>query len=371
MKLNEEELGKLVETKIKPYLKVERPEDKVDNGDEKGKGIFKSFGEYLQSAVRKDEKWSEYCEKVLSMDSDTAGGYLVPEEFIPEIQKVASEDGIVRPLATVLPAGAEHPDAEVNIPVLDQAGSTGKAMFAGVDYCWTDEAGSKVDTEPKLDSVKLAPYEYSASTVITDKLLRNANIVEALVKATYSRAQVAFEDYYFLRGTGIGQPLGVLNSPAYLTMARAGLGAIAYADVLDLRTQLIPGANPVWVISQSAYADIVTLADGAGHSIFIGGDITKSVPDRLLGFPIKWTYRVPAVGTVGDISLCDFSYYLIKDGFGPAFDTSKHVYFQTNKTMLKMFANVDGQPWLTDTILAEDEATEISPFLGLTTLSST
>jgi len=366
MKLTEEELGKIVKTQfdeaIKPYLKVDRPKGEVEEND---KEIFKSFGEYIQSIVRKDAKLAEYREKVLSMDSDTAGGYLVPEEFIPEIQKVASEDGIVRPLATVLPAGTEHPDQEVNIPVLDQAGSTGKAMFAGVWYTWTDEAGSKADTEPKFDSVKLAPYEYSASTVITDKLLRNAKPLEAFVKTIYSRAQVAFEDYYFLRGTGIGQPLGVINSPAYLTMARAGATAIAFADIMNMRARLLPGANPIWVISQSAYAQVVQIVDAGNHSIFIQGDATKKISDSLLGYPIKWTFRVPALGTMGDISLCDFSYYLVKDGFGPAFDTSKHVYFQTNKTMLKMFANVDGQPWLSDTILAEDETTTISPFVGL------
>jgi len=32
---------------------------------------------------------------------------------------------------------------------------------------------------------------------------------------------------------------------------------------------------------------------------------------------------------------------------------------------LKMFSNVDGQPWLNGTITAEDGATEISPFVGL------
>ena len=364
--MTELELAELIKKQvleaIAPYLKVERPEGETGSKDEP---IFKTLGNFLQSVVRHDKLLDEYCEKTLSMDSDPAGGYLVPEKWLPGILKVASEDGIVRSRATVIPAGSP-PDAELNIPVLNQAGAASHDMFSGVWMTWTNEGGAKADKEPEFDSIKLAPEEYSASTILTDKIIRNAPALEAFVKAIYSRAQVAFEDQHFLTGTGVNQPLGIINSPAYIQAARTGAGAIVFADIMLMMAQIIPGGRYEWVISRSAYAQIVNLVDAAGNTIFIGGDITKSVPDRLLGYPIKWTFRVPALGAVGDISIMDMSYYLIKDGFGPAFDTSKHVYFVSNKTVLKMFANVDGQPWLNGTITAEDAATEISPFVGLT-----
>ena len=365
-KLTEKELAEIIKKQvtdaIKPYLKVERPKGETGSKDEP---IFKTFGDFMQSVIRHDKLLAEYCEKTLSMDSDPAGGYLVPEKWLPGILKVASEDGIVRSRATVIPAGSP-PDAELNIPVLNQAGAASHDMFSGVWMTWTNEGGAKADKEPEFDSIKLAPEEYSASTILTDKIIRNAPALEAFVKAIYSRAQVAFEDQHFLTGTGVNQPLGIINSPAYIQAARTGAGAIVFADIMLIMAQIIPGGKYEWVISRSAYAQIVNLVDAAGNTIFIGGDITKSVPDRLLGYPIKWTFRVPALGAVGDISIMDMSYYLIKDGFGPAFDTSKHVYFVSNKTVLKMFANVDGQPWLNGTITAEDAATEISPFVGLT-----
>ena len=356
-----EKVKKQVTEGIAPYLKVERPKGETGSKDEP---IFKEFGNFLQSVVRHDKLLAEYCEKTLSMDSDPAGGYLVPEKWIPGILKVASEDGIVRPRATVIPAGSP-PDAELNIPVLNQAGAASHDMFSGVWFVWTNEGGTKADKEPEFDSIKLAPEEYSASTILTDKIIRNAPALEAFVKAIYSRAQIAFEDYYFLNGNGVNQPLGIINSPAYIQAARTGAGAIVFADLILMLAQIIPGGKYEWVISRSAYGQIVNLADAAGNSIFIGGDATKGVSDRLLGYPIKWTFRVPALGAVGDITIADMSYYLIKDGFGPAFDTSKHVYFVSNKTILKMFSNVDGQPWLNGTITAEDAATEISPFVGL------
>jgi HK97 family phage major capsid protein len=367
MEMTELELAKLIKKQvtegIAPYLKVERPEGETKTED---KPIFKTFGNFLQSVVRHDKALAEYCEKTLSMESDPAGGYLVPEKWLPGILKVASEDGIIRSRATVIPAGTP-PDAELNIPLLNQTGAASHDMFSGVWFQWTNEGGAKPDKEPEFDNVKLAPEEYSASTVLTDKIIRNAPALEAFVKAIYSRAQVAFEDQHFLTGNGVNQPLGIINSPAYIQAVRTGAGAIVFADILLMLAQIIPGGKYEWVISRSAYAQIVNLVDGAGNSIFIGGDATKAISDRLMGYPIRWTFRVPALGVVGDISIVDASYYLIKDGFGPAFDTSKHVYFASNKTMLKMFANVDGQPWINGTITAEDGATEISPFVGLST----
>ena len=356
-----EHIKKTVTETLQPYLQVKRPDGEAGGDDGQ---IFKSFGGFLQSVIHKDARLVEYVQKTLSMDSDPQGGYLVPEKWIPGILQVASEGGIVRPRATVIPAGSP-PDAELNIPVLNQAGAASHDMFSGVWFQWTNEGGAKPDKQPEFDSIKLAPEEYSASTLLTDKIIRNAPALEAFVKAIYSRAQVAYEDYYFLNGNGVNQPLGVINSPAYIQAARTGAGAIVFADILLMLAQIIPGARYEWIISRSAYAQIVNLVDAAGNSIFIGGDATKAVPDRLMGYPIKWTFRVPALGAVGDITIADLSYYLIKDGFGPAFDTSKHVYFVSNKTVLKMFGNVDGQPWVNGTITAEDAATEISPFVGL------
>ena len=161
--------------------------------------------------------------------------------------------------------------------------------------------------------------------------------------------------------------MGVIHSPCTVEVARAGVDAIVYADVLHMLDVFLGESKAVWVINKACRSQIVSLQDAAGNSIFIQGNITKKIPDILLGIPIKWTYKVPALGTRGDIGLYDFSKYIIKDCFGPAFDKSKHVYFLSNKTALKMFGNVDGKPWLKGTLTADDNVTEISPFVVLNT----
>ena len=159
--------------------------------------------------------------------------------------------------------------------------------------------------------------------------------------------------------------MGVIHSPATIAMARAGGGAIVFADVNNMLDQFMGGPKAVWIINKACRSSIIALVDANGNSIWIQGNIAKKIPDVLLGIPIIWTYKVPALGTRGDIGLYDFTKYIIKDGFGPAFDKSKHVYFLSNRTALKMFGNVDGKPWLKGSLTADDNTTEISPFVVL------
>ena len=73
-----------------------------------------------------------------------------------------------------------------------------------------------------------------------------------------------------------------------------------------------------------------------------------------------------SLGTVGDLILVDMDYYLIKDGSGPFVATSEHVHFLTNRTVIKIFWNVDGQPWLSAPIPLEGSAVNtVSPFVVL------
>ena len=74
---------------------------------------------------------------------------------------------------------------------------------------------------------------------------------------------------------------------------------------------------------------------------------------------------MPALGSEGDLCLCDFSYYLIKDGSGPYVAASEHVYFKNNKTVIKAFWNVDGQAWMKEPLTLEDGSTQVSPFVFL------
>lgn len=372
-KENSVELMKEIDKKIDELTKAKNRPDDNYTAKEGGSDLFPSLGDFVRDVVNRDineesaKRIREYVRKDLVMDSDPEGGYLVPEKYRDVFLQVSPEEAIVRPRAFVLPAG-DPPDAALDMPYLEQAGLTGQShgdLYGGIWFGWTAEGDTKVNTEINIGSVEYKPYEWSGYCVLTDKIMRNAKQLEAIVIQKYKEALIGFEDYHFLRGTGVGQPLGVINSPATVVVDRNTPSTILFQDVTAMLDHFIDSPKAVWVINKGCKSQIISLKDPNNNAIWVQGNLAKKIPDTLLGIPIIWTFQVPALGNKGDIGLYDFSKYMIKDGYGPAFDKSKHVYFLQNKTALKMFGNVDGKPWLKGSLTAADNTTEVSPFVVL------
>src|SRR5690606_27669866 len=104
------------------------------------------------------------------------------------------ESAIVRPLATVIPAG-DPPDAKITVPAFTQ-GENG--VFGGVEVAWIDEGEDKPETGGEIGEVSLEPHEVAATTVVTDKLLRNWSAGGAFIEFLLRGAMASAEDRAFL-----------------------------------------------------------------------------------------------------------------------------------------------------------------------------
>ena len=302
----------------------------------------------------------------LRMDQhQTGGGFLVPTQFRQEIMRVQPQDALVRPRANVIPAGSP-PDAALTIPALDQTGAGPNNVFGGVQVQWIEEGGDKPETNVNLRSITLEPKEVAGTIVVTDKMLRNWTAAGAFLEGLLRDAVTQAEDYAFLRGDGVGKPLGAVNSGAMLYVNRRGAGQIQYLDLVDMVSHLLMrgGTSPVWSMPQGALPQIAILQDPEGRYIW-KPDARDGFAGTLMGYPVRWNNRSPVLGTKGDVTLVDWSQYLIKDGSGPFVAASEHVLFRQNKTVIKIFWNVDGKPWLTAPI-REENGWQVSPFIGLT-----
>lgn len=349
---------------------------------------FANFGEFVSSIRFGDQKNRHLA---LATNEGQGGGRAVPEAFASQLLGFRNEwnlggvDGasqflptqfmpdnilqlnpqaaIVRPRATVIPAG-DPPDSKITIPALDQ-GSNG--VYAGVEVDWIEEGGEKPETDAKMKEISLEPHEVAATTVVTDKLLRNWKAADTFIRNLLSRAMLAAEDVAFLTGNGTGKPLGVLNATGALTVKRKTANEITYFDVVSMLASLLPESvgSAVFVAHQSTLVQLMTMTDPSGRYIFIQGDATKGIPSTLAGIPIRFTGRTKPLGTKGDLQLVDFYYYLIKDGSGPFIDASEHVLFRSNKTVIKAFWNVDGKPWVISPLTLEDGVTKVSPYVLL------
>lgn len=244
---------------------------------------FENFGEFL-AAVRfnPDDQRLTFVEGVgaggddpeirgeFRMDNDTQGGFMVPPQLRTTIMQVEPQDALVRPRATVIPAGSP-PDSSVTVPALDQTGAgTDGSMFGGIQVAWIGEGEEKPETDATLRNITLTPHEVAGFVTITDKLLRNWQAASAFVETLLRGGVSAAEDYAFLRGTGVHQPLGVINSGALKTINRAVANQVSYVDLVNMVARLLMrgGTSPIWSMAQSVLPQIALLTDPEGHYIW-------------------------------------------------------------------------------------------------------
>jgi HK97 family phage major capsid protein len=88
----------------------------------------------------------------------------------------------------------------------------------------------------------------------------------------------------------------------------------------------------------------------------------------ILGRPVIFTEKTPALTTTGDINFVDLSYYLIGDRQIMQASSSPHFKFSTDKTAFKFIERVDGRPWLQSAITPKNNSSStLSPFVQLAT----
>jgi len=345
---------------------------------------FENLGEFMHAALLRPQDprlatlWREPRDLARErgmgaeqrMDTGSLGGFMVPEQFVTTIREVPVQSALIRPRADVIPAGSP-PDAKITFPYLEQG--TSENVFGGVEVDWVDgEGGLKPDTAGSLGQFSLQPNEWAAVLTVTDKLLRNWAAASSYFTKKIRQASTSFEDFQFFRtGTGVGRPLSILNSGAKIVVASSGgAGTVSFLDVVNMIAQHMVGPKSVWSISRALYASIVTLRNespGDGSLIFVPGNITQGIPDTLMGIPIYWNDRAPAANVLGSLALLNLDHYLVKDGSGPfVVSDGGIVNFKNNKTLIKVFGNVDGQPDMKEPFTLEG-GFEVSPFIFLNT----
>lgn len=374
--------AKNLENQIKQLTELEEMEASLDEAEPsrvaavrghpgraapEAKKDFEDIGEFVAAVVNNpnDQRLANLHSSSInaadqSVGEGARGGFMVPSQFREELMRVDPTASVVRPRATVIPAGTP-PDAEVTMPALDQ-GDPG--MYAGVAVNWIEEGGKKPQTDAKLREISLKPHEVAGRIIVTDKLLRNWQAAGTFINNQLRMAIIASEDSAFLSGNGVGKPLGVINSGAAIQVTRATANDISYDDLLAVQESMIASAMaPVWVTEKRCITKLRKMQDPSGRYIWQDG-ARPGEPSILLGWPVIISDRTPALGQTGDIAAYDFGHYLVKDGSGIFISASEHVYFEENKTVVKAFWNVDGQPWMKESVKMENGHRQ-SPFVLL------
>lgn len=132
---------------------------------------FKDGGEFLHASwlastgqkrdprlvYFRDEEKSGHEQKQMVESVGASGGFLVPTEYLAQLQAVGPEDAIVRPRATKIRMRRRA----IDIPVLDQTGTTSGRphWFGGMIFYWAEEASAKTITTASFRKVTLTAHK--------------------------------------------------------------------------------------------------------------------------------------------------------------------------------------------------------------------
>jgi HK97 family phage major capsid protein len=336
-------------------------------------GAFKTFGEFLTSiAPMNVSRGVDPRLKVLGEGAGDQGGFLVPEAFTTQLLQLALEDSVVRPRAFRLPMSSLN----LSLPtIVDTTHATN--VFGGVRGYWTPESGSYTASEPSFGRVTLTAKKLTAYTSAANELLADSAIsLEALLLRLFPQAIAYFEDDSFINGVGGGQPVGIINADALITVAKeTGQAAttIVAENIDKMYSRMLPSsrARAVWVAHPDTLPQIVSMSRsvGTGGSAAVMSNLTGSAPATLYGRPIVFTEKCQSLGTAGDIFFVDFGYYVIGDRQTLSMATSPHVRFQNDETVWRFTQRVDGRPWLESALTPRNGSNTLSPFVNLATRS--
>jgi HK97 family phage major capsid protein len=215
---------------------------------------------------------------------------------------------------------------------------------------------------PRFKNIEMLTKKIIALIFSTDELMADAPLYEATIRRALI-AEFGFKlDLGVLRGTGAGQPLGILNSTALITVAKetGQASATVVGENVNKMWKRLPAPSryeAVWLANEDIDEQLERL--GGNPGTYIPAGVNGNVFPLLKGRPVLTIEQCPAVGTVGDLVLADLSKYVILDG-GMNSAISLHVRFDSDQALLRFTMRVDGKPSF---------ATPITPYNGTLTRS--
>lgn len=338
-------------------------------------GTYSNIGDFaldvhkankVGAKVSNAEAWNKVVDlsNAYSETDPGSGGFLVPEEMRSEIMGLTLEESVVRSRATVVTMSS----LSTRIPYVDETTHSG-SVYGGMVFYWVGESATVTATSAQFGSVKLEANKLVGGARIPNELWGDAPALRTWLSSNAPKGLAFFEDNAFINGGGVGQPLGLLKSPALVQYDRATTDVYALSDIVGMYARMLPSSlgSAVWLVNQTALAKLFALDTGtAGYPLGVVNIADKPV-FTLLGRPLIVTEKVPALanGAGNELVFADLSYYLVGDRQAISMDFSEHSRFMNDETELRIIERVDGRPWIQSAVTPLNGDT-LSPFVGIT-----
>lgn len=352
---------------------TEKPEVKPTPAKDNEKR-FASFGEQLMAAYsaampggKVDERLSTRAASGLNETTPSDGGFLVQQDFVTELLKRTYETGILASKVKKIPISTNANGMKIN--AIDEDSRANGSRWGGVQTYWEGEADEITASKPKFRQMELSLKKLTGLCYATDELLQDAAALEAVIRQAFAEEFGFKIDDAILSGSGEGEPLGILNSGAIVTVAKetSQTETITVENLIKMWNRLWSRsrANAVWYINQELEPYLYTLKIGDKPVYIPAGGLSEKPYGTLFGRPVVPIEQCSAAGEVGDIILADIGQYLLIDKGGIKSASSIHVRFLYDENVFRFIYRVDGKPIWTKPLTPYKGSATVSPFVTL------
>lgn len=282
----------------------------------------------------------------LSSFSGVDGGYLVPPDFMSEVDK--AEKDFSGMLAAPTHQFNTSKGNDLPWPTVTDVDNEGELVDENQDQTVTTSASG----QPTFGQVTLKAYLASSKLVkVPNQLLQDSAFsIEQLLAQLFAERLGRLKNRLFTTGTGSNQPKGITASTS-LGKTAASATAITYGETIDLQHSVDP-AYRNRPSSGYMFADIVLgllrkLLDSDGRPIWMPSAVAgmaSGAPGTINGSPY-WINQSMAAATTGAKSMLfgDFRTYKIRRVSQPILIRLSERYAEKFQTAFFLFERIDGR----------------------------
>jgi len=340
---------------------------------------FRSLGDQLQAIaqyyLRKDGTVDSRLQRAptgASAVDPTGGGFLIQSDFASAIWMLAHEMGDVLGAVNSIPIAANANG--IKIRGVDETSRATGSRWGGVASNWVGEGTSVTPTKPKFRVIEFDLKKLMSVMYSTEELMQDAPALSSIAGQAFSEEVMFMTEDAIFNGSGAGQPLGILQSPALVQVAKQpgqAAGTVLKENIDNAWSRMWARSrkNAVWYINQDVEPQLHQMGQvvgTAGLPVYVpAGGLSAAPYATLYGRPVILTEYNAALGTPGDILLADLSQYTKVDKGGIQAAQSMHVAFLTDENVFRVTYRVDGKPMWSTAITPYKGSLTKSPFVAL------
>jgi HK97 family phage major capsid protein len=323
-----------------------------------GRAGFTSFGDFARAVRMSSGAGASVDNRLIRNAAPSTsgsegvgadGGFAVPPDFRQEIWKKVMDEESLLSMAEPLTTGGNS----VTVPVDE---TTPWQSQGGIQVYWENELGLMSQSKPALEQRNIRLNKLTALVPVSDELLEDAPGLDSYLRAKAPSKMVSKINTGIIRGTGVGQPLGIVNAPSLITVAKeSGQAAdtVLAANINKMWNRMYAPCrrNAVWLINQDIEPQLDVMEFKPGSSTPVPtylppGGLSEAPYARLKGRPVMPVEACSTLGDKGDIILVDMKQYMaLTKGQSIKTDVSIHLFFDAAATAYRFIFRIAGQPW--------------------------